>query len=372
MKIPLVDLQAQHAAIEGEVRAAVDAVLRSTRFVGGPDVGEFEKEFAAFLGAPRCVAVSNGTAALYLALKALGVGPGDEVVTTPMTFIATVESIRATGADVAFADVLPEDLLLDPAAAERAVTHRTKAIVPVHLYGQCADMDALADLARRRSLLLVEDAAQAHGASWRGRAAGTLGRASAFSFYPGKNLGAIGDGGAVVTGDAAAADAVAMLRDHGRRPSAKYEHEVEGFNHRLSTVQAAVLRVKLKRLRAWVDRRAALAADLDRRFAGSPVARVRQNAGSASAHHLYVVRVRERDRVLAALQAEGIGAGIHYPIPVHLQPAYASFGLGPGSFPAAEAGAREVLSLPLYPEMTEEQVARVADATLRAAGRATP
>ena len=362
MKIPLVDLDAQWSAIGGEVRPAMEAVLRSQKFIGGPEVEAFEREFAAFCGATRAVGCSNGTAAVYLALKALGVGPGDEVITSPMTFIATSESIRATGSALVFADADPGDLLLSPAVVEAALTLRTRALVPVHLYGQPADMAALGAIAMKRGLLVVEDAAQAHGASFGGRPAGSLGDAAGFSFYPGKNLGAYGDAGATTTSDPAVAERMGMLRDHGRRPSAKYEHEIEGFNHRMDGLMGAVLRVKLRHLADWNGRRRALAAMYDERLAGKEgLSRVVQRPGRVSAHHLYVVRVPGRDRVLKALQAAGIGAGIHYPIPVHLQPAYACLGLKKGTFPASEKAADEILSLPLYPEMTETQLSFVCE-----------
>ena len=366
MNIPLVDLKAQYAAIGPELRAAVEQVLANCQFIAGPDTAAFEKEFAEWTGAARAATCSNGTSALYLALAALGVGPGDEVVTTPMTFIATTEAVRFAGAKVVLADVRADDLLMDPAAVEAAVTPRTKAIVAVHLYGQPCDMKALRTIAAKRSIRLVEDAAQAHGATFGGAQAGTLGDAASFSFFPGKNLGAAGDGGAITTGDAALAERCAMLRDHGRKPSSKYEHDLEGFNFRLSTIQAAVLRVKLRHLRAWVGRRQALAADLDRRIEGLPLRRVRQHSDRTSAHHLYVVRVADRDGVLDRLKAAGVGAGIHYPVPLHLQPAYASMGWKRGQFPESEKGAAEVLSLPLYPEMTEAQV----DAVVKALGEA--
>jgi len=362
MNIPLVDLKAQYAAIGPELRAAVEQVLASCQFIAGPDVAAFEKEFAAWTGAAHARTCSNGTSALYLALAALGVGPGDEVVTTPLTFIATTEAIRFTGAKVVLADVRADDLLMDPAAVEAAITPRTKAIVAVHLFGQPCDMKALRDIAKKRSLRLVEDAAQAHGATCDGVQAGALADAAAFSFFPGKNLGAAGDGGGLTTPDAALAERAAMIRDHGRRPSSKYEHDIEGFNFRLSTIQAAVLRVKLRHLRGWVERRQALAADFDRRIAGLPARRVRQHADRTSAHHLYVVRVADRDAVLERLKAAGIGAGIHYPVPLHLQPAYAACGWKKGMFPESEKGAAEVLSLPLYPEMTGEQVDAVVKA----------
>jgi len=366
MKIPLVDLDAQLTAIGDEIRPALEGVLRSQKFIGGPEVEAFEREFAAFCGTARAVGCSNGTAAVHLALKALGVGPGDEVVLPTMTFIATAEAVTAIGAKPVFADCDPGDLLLSAVAAEAAITPRTKALLPVHLFGQPCDMDALGALARKRGLLLVEDAAQAHGAEFGGKRAGALGDAAAFSFYPGKNLGAYGDAGAVTTSDPKVAETVAMLRDHGRRPSAKYEHELDGFNHRMDGFQGAVLRVKLRRLASWNERRAAGAAFYDERLRGTAAVRVLQRPGRTSAHHLYVVRVPQRDRVLKALQAAGVGAGIHYPIPVHLQPAYAGRGLKRGSFPAAEKAADEILSLPLYPEMTEAQASFVVE-TLRGA-----
>lgn len=361
-KIPLVDLQAQFADVGDDVRAAVEAVLASKRFLGGPLTEAFETAFAAFVGADHGVVTSNGTSALYLALRALGIGPGDEVITCPMTFLATVESIRLTGADVVFVDCRDDDLLMDTDRVRAAVTPRTRAVVPVHLYGQPVDMDGLGVALEGTEVAVVEDAAQAHGATYRGRPAGALGVAAAFSFFPGKNLGAIGDGGAVTTCDDDVALAVRMLRDHGRRPGAKYEHEREGFNFRLSAIQAAALGAKLPHLSAWTERRAQVAAQYDAALVGLAARRVHQHVDRASAHHLYVIRVADRDRVVAGLKERGIGAGIHYPIPVHRQPAFASLGHAEGAFPVSEAAACDILSLPLFPEMTSEQIAYVAGA----------
>ncbi|MBI4704093.1 MAG: DegT/DnrJ/EryC1/StrS family aminotransferase [Deltaproteobacteria bacterium] len=346
---------------------AIARVLGRASFILGEEVEAFEQAFASSCGAAHCVGVGNGTDALTLALQAVGVGVGDEVITTPLTFIATAEAISAVGARPVFVDVRVDTLLLDPARIEAALTARTRAIVPVHLYGQIVDMDPLLDLARSRGLAVVEDAAQAHGAVYRGRSAGSLGHVAAFSFYPGKNLGAYGDAGAVVTGDPDLARFVRQARDHGR--TTKYEHEFVGRNSRLDGLQAAVLAVKLRHLPRWNERRRELAAAYDHALADVPALRPVARADyGLSACHLYVVRAARRDGLLASLRAAGIGAGVHYPVALHRQKAYASLGLGPGALPVAEAASREVLSLPLYPELPWEDVGAIAAELGRAAG----
>jgi dTDP-4-amino-4,6-dideoxygalactose transaminase len=329
----------------------------------GPEVRAFEEAFAAWCQARFAVGISSGTAAIELTLRALGVGPGDEVITTPFTFIATGEAISATGATPVFADIDPATYNLDPAAVEAALTARTRALLPVHLYGQPADMAALAAIAQRRGLALLEDAAQAHGAEIAGRRAGSLGHAACFSFYPGKNLGCYGDGGAVTTDDEALAGRLRKLRDHGR--SSKYVHDELGYGHRLDALQAAILAAKLPHLDAANAARRRLAARYRQLLAGADLVLPYVPEGVTPAWHLYVVRTARRDALLASLRAEGIEAGIHYPLPLHLQPAYRSLGLGAGSFPVAEAAAQQVLSLPLFPEMTDEQQERVAAAVIR-------
>ncbi len=370
-KIPLVDLQAQYATIKSDVDAAVAGVIASCRFIGGPELVRFEQAYAEFQGARRCVGVASGTAAIQLALQALGVGPGDEVITTPFTFIATVEPVAALGARIVLADIDPATFNLDPDRLEAAITPATRVILPVHLYGQMAPMDRILDIARRHGLQVVEDAAQAHGATYQGRNAGQWGDIATFSFYPGKNLGAYGDAGAITTENDALADTIARLRDHGR--ASKYTHDVIGYGERLDALQAAILGAKLPHLAAWNEARRRHAAAYDEALRHVPGLTVTPPmAGGTPVYHLYVVRVAEhRDAVRQALNERGIGAGIHYPVPLHLQPALADYGWQCGDFPQAEAAADQVLSLPLYPEMTADQRARVVE-TLREVLAAVP
>ncbi|WP_428261292.1 DegT/DnrJ/EryC1/StrS family aminotransferase [Haliangium sp.] len=358
MDIPLVDLKAQYREIRGEIDAAIRRVVDSAWFVGGDEVAGFERELAAYCEVAEAVACGSGTDALALALRGLGVGPGDEVVTVAHTFIATVAAIAAVGARPVFVDVCADTLVMDPDHLDEVVTARTRAIVPVHLYGQVADMDPIREVAARRGLAVLEDAAQAHGARYRGRRAGSLGVAAGLSFYPGKNLGAYGDAGAVVTGDAALAARVRRLRDHGR--VGKYEHAELAGNSRMDAIQAAVLRVKLAHLEVWNQRRRALAAAYDAALA--EVAEVRPVAtGPAREHvyHLYVVRTPRRDHVLHRLRRAGVGAGIHYPIPCHRQAPVQAL-VGEVSLPVTEAAAAEILSLPIYPELPPEAPAHIA------------
>ncbi|MEK7799746.1 MAG: DegT/DnrJ/EryC1/StrS family aminotransferase [Acidobacteriota bacterium] len=385
--IPVVDPAAEYAGLKPEIDAAVVRVLASGRYIGGPEVEGLEREFAAFCGVAHAVATGNGTDALRFALMAAGAGAEGrdpksagaarpEVITSPLTFIATTEAISQAGARPVFVDVDPGSLTLDPAKLDGSLTARTRAIVPVHLYGQTADMGTILDRARRNGIAVIEDACQAHGALLAGRAAGSLGDAGCFSFYPTKNLGACGEGGMVTTARADIADRVRRLRDHGQ--SEKYVHAEEGYNGRLDALQAAILRVKLRGLAARNLRRRALAARYGERLlemglatqAGAPLLLPVERPGGTHAYHLYTVRVPAgRDRVRAALLERGIETGIHYPIPLHLQPAYAWMGLREGAFPEAERAAREVLSLPLYPEMTDDQVGRVCEALRGALGR---
>ncbi len=323
----------------------------------GPEVRAFEEAFAIWCQARHAIGISSGTAAIELTLRALGIGSGDEVITTPFTFIATAEAISATGATPVFADIDPATYNLNPAAVEAAITPRTRALLPVHLYGQPANMPALAAIAQRHGLALIEDAAQAHGAEIDGRRVGSLGHAACFSFYPGKNLGAYGDGGAVTTGDEALAGRLRKLRDHGR--VSKYVHDEIGYGHRLDALQAAILAAKLPHLDAANAARRRLAARYGELLAGSELVLPHVPQGVTPVWHLYVVRTARRDEVLAGLKAQGIEAGIHYPLPLHLQPAYRSLGLGSGAFPVAEAASQQVLSLPLFPEMTDAQQERV-------------
>ena len=360
MKVPFGDLKARVADLRPEIDAALARVLDSGWFILGPEGEALERELAAAFGSRDCVTVANGTEAIQLALEALGIGAGDEVITSPLTAAFTALAVQRTGARPVFADLDPVTLNVAPAAVERAVTPRTRALLPVHLYGHPADLDPILDLARARRLAVVEDACQAHGARYKGRPVGALSGVGAFSFYPTKNLGALGDGGAVVVNDPEVAGRVRRLRNGGQ--SDRYRHEVAGMNSRLDEVQAAVLRVGLRRLGAWTERRRALAALYRAELEGSGVALPREQAYAGAVYHLFVVRHPRRDALAAALGERGIGTLVHYPIPLHLQPAFAPLGGKPGDLPVAEAAAREVLSLPLHPEMTDDQVRAVAAA----------
>jgi dTDP-4-amino-4,6-dideoxygalactose transaminase len=359
ISIPLVDLNAQHAAVADEVAEGWREVLAKTAFVGGPQVAAFEREYAEFIRAPHCVAVANGTDAIEIALRALGVGYGHECILPANTFIATAEAVARAGATPVLVDCADDETyLIDTDAVEAAVTPRTRAVIPVHLYGQAAPVERLLPLARRIGAWLVEDAAQSQGARRNGTSAGALGDAAATSFYPGKNLGAYGDAGAALTGSADIAARMRMIRDHGS--PRKYEHEVIGFNSRLDTLQAVVLSAKLRRLAAWNAARRAAAARYDELLSDcDTVIRPRTLDGNEHVWHLYTVRVPHRDEVLKHLHAAGIGAGIHYPAPIHLTAAFAGLGYAEGSFPVAERNARDLLSLPLFAEITAAQQERV-------------
>lgn len=360
--VPLVDLQAQYAGIQAEVGPAIAKVLERCDFVLGEAVERFERSFAEYCGVPYAVGVDSGISALELILRAWGIGPGDEVITAANSFIASASAISFTGATPVLVDVAPDTCLMTAESVSRAITPRTRAIIPVHLYGQPVDMDPIVELAEAHGLLVVEDACQAHGALYRRRRAGSLGHAAAFSFYPGKNLGAYGDGGAVVTRDAVLAERIREYRNYGQRE--KYHHVSLAYNRRLDTIQAAVLEVKLRHLDRWNARRAALAAQYRELLQGLPLQFLSVAPDVEHVYHLFVVQLDDRDQVLSLLRQNGIGAGIHYPIPIHLQPAYAGLSLRPGSRPVAEAAARRALSLPLYPEMGDEHVEYVAG-TLR-------
>ena len=362
--IPLVDLQTQYRAIKAEIDEAILKVLDSAQFALGPAVASFERDFAAYCGVSEAVGVNTGTSALHLALLAAGVEPGDEVITVPFTFVATVAAIEYAGAKPVLVDVEPEYWTLDPQRLEAAITPRTRAVVPVHLYGQPADMDPIMEIARRHGLKVIEDACQAHGAQYRGRRCGSIGDLGCFSFYPGKNLGAYGEGGAVTTSDAAMAARIRLLRAWGEET--RYEHKFRAFNYRMDGVQGAVLGVKLRYLERWTELRREHAATYARELAGTSVAVPRERPHSRHVYHLYPVRMAERDARRRALTDAGVQTGVHYPIPVHLQPAYRDLGYRAGDFPVAEALAAEVLSLPMYPELTPAQIAEVASA-LRAA-----
>jgi dTDP-4-amino-4,6-dideoxygalactose transaminase len=365
--IPLVDLKASHAEVAEEVAAGWQAVLDRTAFVLGPDVKAFEEEFAAFSDVEHCVGVANGTDALELAFRAAGIGAGDEVLVPANTFIATALAVARVGAVPVLADVDEASQLLDVERAAERVTPRTKAIAPVHLFGQLAPMEDVMALADRHDLVVVEDAAQSQGATRNGVAGGGWGIAAGSSFYPGKNLGAYGDAGAVLTKDAEVAQQLRALRNYGSE--VKYHHPVTGFNSRLDTLQAVVLRAKLKRLAGWNEQRREAAARYDERLGGAEQVGLPVTLdGNVHVWHLYVVRVAERDRVLEALHADGIFAGIHYPVPIHLQGAFADLGHGAGEFPVTEKAAAEILSLPLFPGITEAQQDRVAERLLAAVG----
>jgi dTDP-4-amino-4,6-dideoxygalactose transaminase len=361
--IPLVGLFDQYQTIKPEIDAAIQNIITSSAFVGGEEVRRFETEFAAYCEARGCVGVGNGTDALYLTLRALGIGAGDEVITVAHTFIATSEAISMTGATPIFIDVTPDTMLMDPALIEQAITTSTKAIVPVHLYGQSCDMDAIMEIARKHGLKVVEDAAQAHGGRWRGQRVGSIGDAATFSFYPGKNLGAFGDAGAVVSQDESLIELIRMLANHGRLE--KYTHKMEGVNSRLDGMQAAILRVKLRHLDEWNSRRRQIAdAYMDQLTnRGMVLPKVHENAEPV--WHLFVIRARERERLQSLLKEDGIATGIHYPVPLHQQPAYedrrASY-----SLPVTERAAQEVLSLPMYPELSQEQIEAVCNAVTAA------
>jgi dTDP-4-amino-4,6-dideoxygalactose transaminase len=360
--IPYLDLQSQYRSIKPEIDAAVLRVLDSAQFVLGEEVAAFEREFAAYCGAREAIAVNSGTSALHLALLAAGIGPGDEVITVPFTFVATAAAIQYAGATPRFVDVDPRTYTMVPDQIERAITPRTRAIMPVHLYGHAADMDPILDVARRRGLVVIEDAAQAHGAEYKGRRCGSMGELAGFSFYPGKNLGAYGEGGAVVTGDPALAKKIRLLRSWGEER--RYEHSVKGFNYRMDGVQGAILRVKLRHLEPWTEARRARAADYRRAFQDTGVGVPIELDGCRHVYHVYAVRLRTRDAARESLQKAGIHTGVHYPIPVHLQPAYADLGYGAGDFPVSETVASEVLSLPMYPELTTAHIEEVASALL--------
>jgi dTDP-4-amino-4,6-dideoxygalactose transaminase len=359
-QIPFLDLAAMTREVRGGVDLAWRRVLASGRFVGGEAVEQFEGAWAAYCQVPHALGVANGTDALQLTLTALGIGPGDEVVLPANTFVATAEAVVLAGATPRFADVCPDTLLLTPGCLEAAITRRTRAVIVVHLYGQMPDMDALGRAAARAGLALIEDAAQAHGATWQGRPAGSIGTAGCFSFYPGKNLGAFGDAGAVVTADAGLAARIRVLRDHGRAAGSHYRHELVGTNSRLDALQAAVLTVKLARLDAWNEARRSIAARYHAALASGPARPVAEARGARGVYHLAVVRVPDRARAQRRLAGLGVQTQVHYPVPCHLQAPYRRFAGRP--LPAAERCADEVLSLPMFPHMTSAQVAQVCEA----------
>jgi dTDP-4-amino-4,6-dideoxygalactose transaminase len=357
--IPFVDLQAQHRALKKDIETAVVNVLDSANFVLGAAVERFEANFAAYCECRHAVALNSGTSALHLALLAAGVRPGDEVITVPMTFVATVSAIIYAGARPVFVDIDPTTWTMDPARLQEAIGEKTKAIIPVHLHGLVAEMDPIMDIAESRAITVIEDAAQAHGAVYRGRRAGNLGHIGCFSFYPSKNLGACGEGGAIVTDDRTIADTVRRLRDWGQ--DGKYNHILKGYNYRMDGIQGAVLDVKLRHLDRWTELRRSHARRYDRNLADLGWQLPVPSRDQCHVYHLYAPLFTNRDEVQARLHAERIATGIHYPRPVHLQPGFADLGYGAGDFPVAERFARETLSLPMFPELSVQQIDSVCD-----------
>lgn len=355
--IPFLDLKAQYQQIKREIDAEISQVIESAQFVLGPDVTAFENRFAAYCNVKHCVALNTGTSALHLALLATDVRPGDEVITVSMTFVATTAAILYSGAKPVFVDVDPNTWTMDPNLVEAAITPRTKAIMPVHLHGLVANMDPIIDIARRHNLVVIEDAAQSHGAEYKGRRAGSMCDVGCFSFYPGKNLGAFGEGGAAVTDSPDLAQRMRLLRDWGQE--SKYNHVVPGYNYRMDGIQGAVLKVKMNYIEAWTEARRAVAAHYDRLLSNNRYRRPAPPSHCRHVYHVYAIQLADRDRVQKALQAAGVGTGIHYPIPVHLQKAYANLGYGPGDLPTTEALASRLLSLPIYAELRPEQVADI-------------
>jgi len=360
VSIPFVDLKAQYQEIGAEVEPVVREVMASGRFVLGPEVERFEREFAAFCGARSAVGVASGTDALRLALEALGVGPGDEVIVPVHTFIATALAVSFTGARPVFVDIDPRTYNLSAELAGKAITPRTRAVIPVHLYGQPADMDPLGEIARRHGLFVIEDACQAHGAEYRERRVGALADAGCFSFYPSKNLGAYGDGGMIATNNLALAQRLFLLRDMGRE--SKYAHAIRGYNSRLDNIQAAILLVKLRRLERWNEARREWARRYNQLLSDTPCTCPYEAPYVRHVYHLYVIRVEKRNQLVDYLRDRGIATGIHYPIPLHQQKAYADLGYSLGDFPVAEKLSGEILSLPMYPELGEERVGEVVSA----------
>lgn len=361
MKVPFLDLKLQYASMEAEIREALDGVLESCAFAGGPFVSGFEEAFAAYCQCEHAIGVGSGTEALWMALLGLGVGPGDEVITTPNTFIATAEAISFCGATPVFVDVDEKTYNMDPARLAEAITPKTKAIIPVHLYGQMCDMDPIMEIARERELYVVEDACQAHGGEYRGKRAGSIGDVGCFSFYPGKNLGAYGEAGAIVTNNESLAERLRAFRDHGQTEKSK--HTMVGWNARMDGFQGAVLDKKLAHLPAWTDARRKHARQYCELLAEvEGVVTPQEEDFARHVYHVFAIRCSNRDDLIEALKEQDIHCGIHYPVPVHLQGAYSDLGYGPGSFPVVESCVRELVSLPMFPELTEGQVETVCEA----------
>ena len=367
MNVPFLDLKAHHAPLREEFDLAIRQVIDSGAFASGPAVACFEEAFAAFCNCEHAVGLGSGTEAVWLALLACGVGPGDEVITVPSTFMATAEAITYAGATPVFVDVDERTYTMNAAALPRALTKRTKAIVPVHLFGQMADMDAILRFAKQHRLVVIEDAAQAHGAEYKKHPAGSMGQVGCFSFYPGKNLGALGEAGAVVTNNVALRDTIRTLRDHGQ--VRKYHHGMIGWNCRMDAIQGACLSIKLRHLERGNDLRRAHAQRYTDGFSGNEEVITPLEADySRHVYHVYAIRVKQRDEVMKQLERKGIGCGVHYPVPVHLQKAYSSLGYGRGDFPVSEAIADEFLSLPMYPELRSDQIDYVIEAVGEAVG----
>jgi len=358
MRVPFLDLPAQYQQYKQEFDAAIQAVLDTSSYIQGPAVSQFEQDFSKYLDASHVTGVANGTDALYLSLRACGIGPGDEVITAANTFLATTEAISAAGASIVLVDANPESYTIDPTLIERAITDRTRAILPVHLYGQPADMDPILTIARKHELRVIEDACQSHGARYQGKRVGTLGDIGCFSCYPGKNLGAFGDAGIIVTGNGELNERIRLLANHGSRK--KYVHEIEGWNSRLDSVQAAILSVKLSRLDGWNAQRGQHAERYGELLNGLPV-KTPHIVNESHVWHLYVVEVDDRDGLANHLADNGIATGIHYPLPIHLLPAYAHLAYNLGAFPVSEQAAQKILSLPMFPELTDDQIVTVAD-----------
>jgi dTDP-4-amino-4,6-dideoxygalactose transaminase len=363
--IPFVDLKAQYQSIKTEMDAAIERIVSNTAFIGGSDMKAFEEEFAAYCAdgsgmQAYSASCGNGTDAIYLALKALGIGEGDEVITVSHTFIATAEMITMAGAKPVFIDIVEDTMLMDPELIEAAITARTKAIIPVHLYGQLCDMDRIMEIANRHGLKVVEDAAQSHGARWNGKRAGMFGHAATFSFYPGKNLGAYGDAGAVVSTDEQVIHRIRMMANHGRTD--KYLHEFEGTSSRLDGMQAAVLRVKLPHLDSWNEGRRQVADRYCELLSDGSVTLPTVHPNAEPVWHLFVIRTTDREGLQAHLKDRSVSSGVHYPVPLHLQPAYAHLGMATGSLPVTERVAEQILSLPMYSELTDDQIHQVVDA----------
>jgi dTDP-4-amino-4,6-dideoxygalactose transaminase len=368
--IPIVDLKAQYASIKDEITVAIQGVLDSCQFTLGSEVFALEKEFATYCNVKDAVGVNSGTSALHLALLAAGVGPGDEVITVPFTFVATAAAIHYTGATPVYVDIDPNTFNINPANLKAAITARTRAVIPVHLYGQPTDMDPIIQIARNHGLVVIEDAAQAHGAEYKGRRVGSLADMGCFSFYPGKNLGAYGEAGMVTTDNPDYAKKIRMLRDWGAEQ--KYHHLLKGYNFRMEAMQAAVLRVKMRHIEAWTEARRAVARRYDQALAGSGIVAPQPSDGGRHVYHVYAIRSPARAKWQQELASKGIQTGIHYPVPVHLQPAYADARWHRGAFPHSEKAAEEVLSLPIYPELQQTQQDEVVAAVLELARQLVP